>query len=118
MHTSYFALALITTTALAPLLSQASPETESVNVCARALAAGLGGTGGSAPTYKLIYFGHQFTGSVADYFSANSFELEAHDPKTGAVIASARCSTNYRGAVVAFSRVPVSEEGAILSAQR
>src|SRR5579862_3272695 len=106
MHIRHFALAIITIAALSPSISEAAPETESVNACARTLAAGVGGTGGFIPSYKLIYSGNRFTGSVADYFPGNSFELEAHDPKTHAVIARARCSTNYRGEVVAFSWAP------------
>jgi len=118
MNTCHFAIALITTAAFSPFIAQASPEMESVNICARALAASLAAPGAAAPAYKLVYLRNRFTGSVADYFPANAFDLEAHDPKTGKVIARARCSTNYRGAIVAFSRVRSGEESATLSAQR
>jgi hypothetical protein len=90
-----------------------------MNVLRLALAAVMAATGAVPPSYKLRYHVDRFSGSIADYFPDNdTFELEAHDPKTGVVIARARCSTNTRGAIVAFSSVPLGDEGAILSDQR
>jgi hypothetical protein len=112
-------LAIATTAGFSPLISQASSEVDAVNSCARAFAASIAVAGAVPPSYKLRYHVDRFSSAIADYFSANdTFDLEAHDPKTGAVIARARCSTNTRGTVVAFSSVPLGEKGAILSAQR
>jgi hypothetical protein len=112
-------LAIATAAGFLPLTSQASPEADAVNSCARALAASMAVPGAAPPSYKLRYHVNRLPGSIADYFPASdTFELEAHDPKTGVVIARARCSTNTRGTVVAFSSVPLGEKGAILSAQR
>jgi hypothetical protein len=114
-----FTLAVVTAAGLSPLISQASPEAASVITCARALAASMAVAGAAPPSYKLRYHVSQFLGSIANYFPANdTFELEGHDPKTGVVIARARCSTNTHGTIVAFSKVPLGDEDAILSAQR
>jgi hypothetical protein len=119
MNLLRFTLAVVIAAGLSPLISQASPEADSVNTCARALAASMAVAGAAPPSYKLQYHVSRFSHSIADYFSANdTFELEAHDPKTGVVIARARCSTNTRGTIVAFSAVPLGDEDAILSAQR
>jgi hypothetical protein len=119
MNILRFTLAVVTAAGFSPLISQASPEVDSVNTCARALAASMAVAGAVPPSYKLRYHVSRFSRSIADYFPANdTFELEAHDPKTGVVIARARCSLNTRGTIVAFSTVSLGDEGAILSAQR
>jgi hypothetical protein len=119
MNILRFTLAVVTAAGFSPLISQASPEADSVNTCARAFAASMAVNGAAPPSYKLRYHVNRFSGSIADYFATNdTFELEAHDPKTGAVVARARCSTNTRGTIVALSSVPLGDKGAILSAQR
>lgn len=118
MNILRFTLAVVTVAGFSPLISQASPGMDSVNTCARAFAASMGLTAAVPPSYKLRYV-NRFSGSIADYYPGNdTFDLEAHDPKTGAVIARARCSTNTRGRIVALSSVPLGDKGAILSAQR
>jgi hypothetical protein len=119
MNVLRFTLAVVTAAGFSPLISHASPEVDSVNTCARALAASMAVADAVPPSYKLRYHVSQFSGSIADYFPAyHTFELEAHDPKTDVVIARARCATNTRGVIVAFSAVPLGDEGAILSARR
>jgi hypothetical protein len=119
MNARRFALAVVTAAGVSPLISHASPAVDSVNTCARAFAASMAVSGAAPPTYKLRYHVGRLSGSIADYFPTNdTFELEAHDPKTGVVIARARCSTNSRGTIVAFSSTPLGSKGAILSAQR
>jgi hypothetical protein len=118
MNPLRYALA-VATAALSPLICHASPVADSVNTCARAFAASMADAGAPPLNYKLQYHIDRFSGSIADYFgSGYTFDLEAHHPKTGVVIARARCSTNTRGAIVAFTSVPLGDQGAILSAQR
>lgn len=112
-------LAVVTAVGFSPLLSQASPGPGAVDSCARAFAASMAVNGAAPPSYKLQYHVDRFSGSVADYFATNdTFDLEAHDPKTRVVVARARCSTNTRGTVVAFFSLPLGNKGVILSAQR
>jgi hypothetical protein len=110
-------LAVATLVALSPAISNASPEKVSVKACASAFAASIAAPGTSAPAYKLAFrgsIGGSF-GSLTDlYPSEYTFTLEAHDPKTGAAIARARCSADSHGTVTSISAVPL---GASLAAQ-
>jgi|SRR5277367_3407843 len=95
------------TLALAPVVSQASPEKDALNACSRAFAESLASPGAAAPTYKVVFRGDSGTGTVSQFFVRSySFYLHANDPKTGAAIARATCSTNSMGAVAAFTVVP------------
>ena len=82
-----------------------------MQACARAFAARIAGEPAAVPRYKLDYTDSRSTGSIADYFPTGSiFDLEARDPKTGAVLARARCSTDTRGAVIALSLQPLGDK--------
>jgi len=101
------ALAVVTLTALAPAISNASPEKASVKACASAFATSIGASSGVTPTYKLAYRG-SFGSSLTDFYPTEyTFTLEAHDPKTGLPIARARCSTDSHGTVTAIAAVPL-----------
>ena len=93
--------------ALAPVASQASPEKDALNACSRAFAESLASPGAAAPAYKVVLRGDSDMGTVSQYFVRSySFYLHANDPKTGAALARATCSTNSLGAVAAFTIVP------------
>jgi hypothetical protein len=107
MITRKIALAVVAVAALAPAISNASPERASVKACASAFATSIASPGGTAPAYKLAYRG-SFGGTLADFYPTEyTFTLEAHDPKTGLAIARARCSTNSRGTVTEIAAVPL-----------
>jgi hypothetical protein len=109
----------LTVAALSPATSNASPEKDSVKACAHAFAARLSTDAGAAPAVKLDYPDHvnPLTGSIADYFRMGyAFDLQARDPKTGAVVERARCSTNLHGAVTALRLIPL-DNSSTLSAQ-
>lgn len=111
MNARTFGLAAAALAAFSPTICNASPERAAVNACARAFAARIANEPAVAPRYKLDYRDGWSTGSVADYFPTDStFDLEAHDPKSGLVIAHARCSTNARGEIVAFSLLPSADQ--------
>jgi len=119
MNARRFALILTAAAALSPLTSQASPERDAVDSCAHALVASMAATGTAPPTYKVQYPSDRFRSAIAKFFvHDDTFELEARDRKSGAVIARARCTTNYRGSILAFSTVPLAEREALLSARR
>jgi hypothetical protein len=88
-----------------------------VNACARALASSLAAPGVEPPSYKLVYRGSG-DAWVARYASVSILDLEASDPKTRVILARARCTTNRRGAVIAFTSTSGSEKSTTLSAQR
>src|SRR3974390_550606 len=86
--------------ALAPVVSQASPEKDALNACSRAFAESLASPGAEPPASKGVLRSNSGVGTVSQYFVRSySFYLHANDPKTGAAIARATCSTNSMGAV-------------------
>jgi hypothetical protein len=104
--------------ALSPVISNASPEKTALTACAQAFASSLSAPGASAPAFKIAYRGAATPGSMVEFYSrAYSFELQAHDPKTGSTIARASCSTDARGNVVALSAVPLDVVRPTLAAQ-
>jgi hypothetical protein len=111
-------LAVSTAIALASSTANASPDTDAANACARALASSLAAPGRPPPSYKLLYRGSSSTDiSLAFFATESTFNLQARDPKTHAVLARAQCSTDYRGIVVAFTSTPVDDTSATLAAR-
>jgi len=109
------ALAVASIAALSPAISNASPEKASAKACANAFAASLAAPGSSVP-YKFAYRGGTTT-TLADFYPSEfTFTLEAHDPKSGAAIARAVCSTDFRGAVTTIAAVPLNATPATLAA--
>lgn len=103
--------------ALAPVISFASSERNSVKACASAFAASIPSAAGTAPAYKLNYSGDAATTMSAFYQSDYSFALEARNPKTGAPIARAICSTDRHGSVTGISAVPLDAKGDAMMSQ-
>lgn len=103
-----FALAAAAFVTLSPAIVNASPEKNSVKACAHAFASSIASPGAPVPGYKLDYK-TSFSGSmVSDFYpSEYTYDLEAHDPKTGATIARARCSADDRGTVTDITAVPL-----------
>jgi len=109
------ALAIASIAALSPAISNASSERASAKACANAFAASLAASGSATP-YKFAYRGGS-SSTLADFYPSEfTFTLEAHDPKSGAAIARARCSTDFRGTVTAISAVPLNANPATLAA--
>jgi hypothetical protein len=109
------ALAVVTVAALSPTIATASPEQASAKACASAFAASISAPG-AAPAYKFAYRGGLSSSVAAFYPTDFTFTLEAHDPKTGAAIARARCSTDYRGTVTEIAAIPLNSSPAKLAA--
>jgi hypothetical protein len=94
--------------AISPSISHASPEDAALNACVRAFASSLAAAGSSAPSYKLKYLGNRSAGALADYYHRDyTFNLLAHDSKTGAPLARATCSTDPHGNKVALTAAPL-----------
>jgi hypothetical protein len=99
-------IVFIAAAALAPALSQASPEKTALEACSHTFAASLAAPGATPPTYKVVYRPTD-EGTVAGFFAREyTFYLRANDKKTGAAVARASCSTDAYGNVVAFTAVP------------
>jgi hypothetical protein len=104
--------------AIAPSIVNASPENTALSACAKAFASSIASPGSTAPSFKLNYAGNQPAGALIEYYSREyTFFLQAHDPKSGATVASATCSANSNGAVIALTATPVSVAGPALAAR-
>ena len=111
-------LTLATIAVLAPALSQAGSERVAFKACASAFASTLASPGGAAPAFKADYLAGRSTGSMLDFYTREySFDLRADDPKTGALVARARCTTDTRGAVLALAPLPLNVEQPTLEAR-
>jgi hypothetical protein len=112
-------LAVATFAMLVPALSQAGSERDGFNACASAFASTLTSPGAAVPAFKADYLPGRSTGSMLDFFTHEySFDLRADDPKTGAIVARARCTTDTRGTVRGLAPLPlnVGRAGGILGA--
>ena len=108
-------IAVATIAALSPALSNASPERTSAKACASAFATSLASPGAGAPAYKLAYRGG-FQSAMASFYATDySFVMEVHDPKTGAAVARATCTTNSHGTVTAMASLPLDSKPAGLA---
>jgi hypothetical protein len=119
MKLRHIALAAASIAALAPAISNASPEKAALNACARAFASSLAAPGAAAPTFKVAYRDNRYVGSMLEFYTREySFDLHANDVKTGLPIARASCSTNSHGTVVSLSSVPLDAEHPALASAR
>jgi hypothetical protein len=117
MNIRNIAFAIVTVAALAPAISQASPEKASVKACASAFANTVSTSAGTAPGYKLAYR-TSFGSALADFYPAEyTFTMDARDSKTGNVIAHAVCSADSRGTVTEITTTPVEAKSTTLASQ-
>ena len=117
MRNRKIALAAVAIAALAPTVSNASPERAALKACAGAFASSLASPGAAGPAFKIDYRDLS-TGSMLEFYAREYvFDLYANDPKTGLPLARANCSTNARGAVIALTSVPLEAAPAALAAK-
>ncbi len=97
--------------AFAPAVSQAAIHNAPLTACTRAFAARLSATA-ALPAFKLVYI-DQPGSAIDEYYNEHNytFELQARDLKTGAILSSATCTTDMRGTQVAFSAPPLTPGG-------
>ena len=117
MRNRKIALAAVAIAALAPAVSNASPERAALKACAGAFASSLASPGRAGPAFKIDYRDLS-TGSMLEFYVHTfTFELHANDSKTGLPIARASCSANARGAVTALASMPLETEHPALAAK-
>src|ERR1700722_15845352 len=109
MNFRHIALSAAALAAFAPAIGNASPERDGLNACAQTFAMTLAPHGAEAPAYKVTYRGDQHFGSMLEFYDREyNFDLRVNDKKTGLAVARAKCSTDARGAVLAFAPIPLS----------
>lgn len=118
MQCRKFVLAFATIAGIFPVISNANPQKEALNACARAFASSIAAPGAAVPAFKLDYRGDHEEGPVATYYDHQyTFFLKAHNAKTGLPLANATCSADMRGTVIALRATPLEAASPTLAAQ-
>ncbi len=106
------------TAAILPHVCHASAENTALDACARAFAASMASAGSSAPAFKLKR-SSQARSAIDDYYSGHeyTFHLQAHNRKTGFILARATCTADTSGTHVALTATPLDGREATLAAQ-
>jgi hypothetical protein len=90
--------------AVSPAVCNAWPAKTSLNACVNAFEKTLASSYEVSHAFKVVYGSEEVASSIADYYPTSyTFELQADDPKTGAVVARVRCSTDRHGGVALTS---------------
>ena len=117
MKFRHIALVAASIAALAPAISNASPEKAAMSACARAFASSLAAPGAAVPAFKVAYRDNRY-GSLLEFYTREySFELHANDLKTGLPVARASCSTDSHGTVVSLSPIPLDAAHPVFAAR-
>jgi hypothetical protein len=117
MHLRSFLIAVTALAAGSPSMSNAATETTALQACAKAFAASIASPGAAAPAFKLNYRHGEESGILAQYYGRQFvFLLSAKDPKTGLTMASATCSANFGGTILALKSTPIESSDARLAA--
>jgi hypothetical protein len=104
--------------ATSPSLANASAQKAGLNACAQAFASSMAAPGTAAPSFKLNYNGTEQAGPLASYYDREyTFYLQAKNPKTGLALATATCSVDTKGTIVALKTLPAESSGATLAAR-
>lgn len=97
-------LIIISAAGLSPMICSASPEKASFDACLSAFEKSMSAPGAAIPAYKVLYRTNRFPSAIEQFFASEYiYDLEAKDPKTGAPLVRARCSTDGRGTVVSLA---------------
>ncbi len=117
MHFRNILLSAAALAALSPSISNATAEQDALKSCAKAFAASIAAPGDAAPTYKVDYRG-QNTGALTAYYERQfTFELKAHNAKTGLTVARATCSVDAAGNIVALISTPLDTAAPALASR-
>jgi hypothetical protein len=118
MQSRNILLAAAILAAISPSFANASAQKAGLNACAQAFAASMAAPGAAAPTFKLNYYGTEQAGPLA-YYSDHTytFYLQAKNLKTGLALATATCSVDTKGTIVALKTLPTESSSATLAAR-
>jgi hypothetical protein len=116
MHVRNSLIAAAALAASLPSISNAASESTALQACAKAFATSIAAPGASAPSFKLNYHHQDEAGVLAQYYGRQYvFLLSAQDPKTGLTVASATCSADAGGTILALTSTPVASSDARLA---
>jgi hypothetical protein len=90
--------------AVCPAVCNAGPAKASLDACVTAFEKTLAPSRDVSHAFKVVYESEQLTSSIADFYPVTYiFDLQANNPKTGAVVARVRCSADRHGSVALTS---------------
>jgi hypothetical protein len=117
MSNSKVVPAFVFAAALSPAASNASSDLVAFDACVSAFEKSITVAGSPLPLYKVVHRGVESLSPLEQYFSTQyTYDLVANDPKTGAALARARCSTDRRGVVISLSPLPLDAAASVRAA--
>jgi hypothetical protein len=106
-------LSIAALAALCPAVSNAWPAKASLDACVTAFEKTLASSDDAGRAFKVVYESEQFSTSIADFYPTSyTFELQASNPKTGAVVARVRCLADRHGSVALTSLLDSTQPAA------
>lgn len=109
MITRRLGFAIIALCAVGPAVSQAWPGDAPLQACVSAFEKTLVSPDDAARTFKVVHEKDEpYASAILQYYSIGyTFDLQAHDPKSGELVAQARCITDNRGKISSLSPLPL-----------
>lgn len=99
-----FGLSIAAVAAVSPAVCNAWPAKTSLDACVTAFEKTLAPADEVRHAFKVVYDGEQFSSSIADFYPTSyTFDLQANNSKTGAVVARVRCSADRHGSIALTS---------------
>jgi hypothetical protein len=100
MTIRHFGLSIAALAAVYPAVCNAGSAKASLDACVTAFERTLTPADEAGRAFKVVYARDAFTSSIADYYPTSyTFDLQANNARTGAVVARVRCSADRHGGV-------------------
>jgi hypothetical protein len=113
MTNRHFGLSIAALAAVCPAVSNAWPAKASLDACVTAFEKTLASPDDASRSFKVVYGSQQFSTSITDFYPTSyTFDLQASNLKTGAVVARVRCSADRRGRVALTSLLDSTQPSA------
>ena len=101
--------AVLSVAAFSPAISQAAPESDALSACTRAFESSLSADASTAPVFKVKYSAGQPASAWSNFFTREyTFFLQARDPKSGTMRASATCRATAGGNLITLQATPAN----------
>lgn len=108
MQTRRLGLAIVALAAMGPTISQAWPGPTPLDACVNAFEKTLVSPDDVRHKFTVVHGRDDAMSALTQYYSLGyTFDLQANDPKTGVVVAQARCMADSRGRITSLSSLPL-----------
>ena len=113
MTIRHFGLSIAALAAVYPAVCNAWPAKASLAACVNAFEKTLASADEVSHAFKVVYASEEVGSSIADYYPTTyTFELQANNAKTGAVVARMRCLADRKGSVALTSLLDAAQSPA------